>query len=178
MISLSSLETIKASIRNVPDFPVKGIQFKDITTVIKQPELLKAIIDQIVSQYQHKGITKIVAIESTGFITGGALAYRLGAGIVPVRKPLKLPAETYSKTYDLEYGQDSLEIHRDALQPDDVVLLHDDLLATGGTAMAALDLISLFGIRQVYVNFIIELGFLNGRQKISPPYDLTSLIHL
>lgn len=177
MISFSLLETLKDSIRNISDFPVKGIQFKDITTLIKQPELFKAIIEQIASQYQHKGITKIVAIESRGFITGGALAYQLGAGIVPVRKPGKLPAETYSITYDLEYGQDSLEIHRDALQPGDVVLLHDDLLATGGTAMAALNLINRFGIRQVYVNFIIELSFLKGRQRISPPFELTSLIH-
>jgi adenine phosphoribosyltransferase len=177
MISTSILESIKTAVRNIPDFPQKGIQFKDITTVIKQPDLLRSIIDHIVTLYRNKGITKVVAIESRGFITGGALAYRLGAGMVPVRKPGKLPAETYTKTYDLEYGQDSLEIHRDALQPDDIVLLHDDLLATGGTAMAALDLISLFGVRQVYVNFIIELDFLKGRRKISPPFDLTSIIH-
>lgn len=177
MNSFSFLETIKTSIRNIPDFPVKGIQFKDITTAIKQPELFQLIVEQIASHYQDKGITKIVAIESRGFITGGALAYRLGAGIVPVRKPGKLPAEIFSKSYDLEYGQDSLEIHRDALQHDDVVLLHDDLLATGGTALAALDLISRFDIRQVYVCFIIELDFLNGRQKLSPPYDVMSIVH-
>jgi len=177
MISDASIEAFKASIRNVPDFPVKGIQFKDITTALKQPRLLHTIVDQIASHYQNKGITKVVAIESRGFITGGALAYRLGAGMVPVRKPGKLPAQTYSKTYDLEYGQDTLEIHQDALQSDDIVLLHDDLLATGGTALAALDLISRFSIREVYISFIIELDFLKGRQKLSPPFDVTSIIH-
>lgn len=177
MISNSTIKTIKASIRNIPDFPVKGIQFKDITTAIKQPLLLQMIVDQMADHYLKNGITKIVAIESRGFITGGALAYRLGAGFVPVRKPGKLPAQTYSKTYDLEYGQDALEIHQDALHPDDVVLLHDDLLATGGTAMAALDLIRHFNIRQVYLSFIIELDFLKGRQKLSPPFDVTSIVH-
>jgi adenine phosphoribosyltransferase len=177
MIFVSTIETIKTSIRNIPDFPVKGIQFKDITTAIKQPLLLQTIVDQIASQYLNKGITKVVAIESRGFITGGALAYRLGAGIVPVRKPGKLPAETYSRTYDLEYGQDSLEIHQDALQPEDIVLLHDDLLATGGTALAALDLISRFNVKQIYVSFIIELDFLKGRRKLSPPFDVKSFIH-
>jgi adenine phosphoribosyltransferase len=177
MISETAIKTIKESIRNIPDFPVTGIQFKDITTAIQQPRLLHMIVDQIADHYRDYGITKVVAIESRGFITGGALAYRLGAGFVPVRKPGKLPAATYSKTYDLEYGQDTLEIHQDALQPDDVVILHDDLLATGGTAMAALDLISRFGIRQVYVSFIIELDFLKGRRKLSPPWDVTSIVH-
>lgn len=177
MNPVSSVETIKASIRNVPDFPVKGIQFKDITTAIKQPRLLQMIVDHIAGHYQSKGITKVVAIESRGFITGGALAYQLDAGMVPVRKPGKLPAQTYSKIYELEYGQDALEIHQDALQSDDVVLLHDDLLATGGTALAALDLISRFNIREVYVSFIIELDFLKGRQRLSPPFDVTSVIH-
>jgi adenine phosphoribosyltransferase len=177
MMSPSSLEAIKSAIRNVPDFPVKGIQFKDITTAIKQPDLLQLIVEQLAGHYKDKGITKIVAIESRGFITGGALAYRLGAGFVPVRKPGKLPAEVFSKSYDLEYGQDSLEIHQDALQADDVVLLHDDLLATGGTALAALDLISRFYVHQVFVSFIIELDFLGGRQKLSPSCDVMSLIH-
>jgi adenine phosphoribosyltransferase len=177
MMSPASLEAIKSAIRNVPDFPVKGIQFKDITTAIKQPELLQMIVEQLAGYYRDKGITKIVAIESRGFITGGALAYRLGAGLVPVRKPGKLPAEVFSQSYDLEYGQDSLEIHQDALRVDDVVLLHDDLLATGGTALAALDLINRFNIRQVYVSFIIELDFLGGRQKLSPPCDVMSVIH-
>lgn len=177
MISHPTVEMIKSSVRNIPDFPVKGIQFKDITTVIRQPDLLHAVVDLIAAQYRNNGITKVVAVESRGFITGGALAYRLGAGLVPVRKPGKLPADTFSVTYELEYGQDSLEMHRDALQPDDVVLLHDDLLATGGTALATLDLISRFSVKQVFISFIIELDFLNGRRKLSPTYAVTSLVH-
>jgi adenine phosphoribosyltransferase len=118
-----------------------------------------------------------VAIESRGFITGGALAYRLGAGLVPVRKPGKLPADTFSQTYDLEYGKDSLEIHRDALSPDDVVLLHDDLLATGGTALAAIELIKLFKVKYIYVSFIVELDFLKGRNRIHPPFEIYSMVH-
>ena len=173
----SAAETIKESIRNIPDFPIKGIQFKDITTAIKQPELFSKITDEIAGHFMDKGITKIVAIESRGFIMGGALAYKLGAGFVPVRKPGKLPAATYSVTYDLEYGKDSLEIHKDALQSEDVVLLHDDLLATGGTAMAALNLISLFNVKKSYASFIIELDFLKGRSRLSPPFDIYSLIH-
>jgi adenine phosphoribosyltransferase len=177
MMHVTTIETIKDSIRNIPDFPVKGIQFKDITTTIKQPALFNLIIDQIASHYANMGITKVIAIESRGFITGGAIAYKLGAGLVPVRKPGKLPAETYSRTYELEYGQDSLEIHCDALQSNDVVLLHDDLLATGGTAMAALDLIKRFNINKVLVSFIVELDFLKGRQRLSPSYEVYSMVH-
>jgi adenine phosphoribosyltransferase len=176
MIDSPSIETLKASIRNIPDFPVKGIQFKDITTAIKEPLLFQLIIDRIAAQYLERGITKVVGIESRGFVSGGALAYRLGAGMVPVRKPGKLPAQTYTQTYDLEYGQDALEIHRDALAQDDVVLLHDDLLATGGTALAALNLIRRFRISKVYISFIIELEFLQGRQKLSPPFEVFSII--
>ena len=177
MISVSAIDALKNSIRNIPDFPVKGIQFKDITTAIRQPGLMLSIIDQLAATYVNKGVTRVVAIESRGFITGGALAYKLGAGIVPVRKPGKLPAKTYSKQYELEYGTNTLEIHQDALQPEDIVLLHDDLLATGGTALAALELIRLFKVKQIYISFIIELDFLMGRQKLSPPFDVTSLIH-
>jgi adenine phosphoribosyltransferase len=169
-------ENIKEAIRNIADFPVKGIQFKDITTAIKQPGLYKLINDQLSEHYRNKGITKVVAIESRGFIMGGALAYMLGAGFVPVRKPGKLPSETHSVTYDLEYGKDKLEIHRDALHPDDVVLLHDDLLATGGTARATIQLLSLFNIQKVYASFIVELDFLHGRKKLSP-VDVFSLVH-
>jgi adenine phosphoribosyltransferase len=169
-------ETIKNTIRNIPDFPKKGIQFKDITTVIKDQGQFSYIIDQIAGIYRNKGITKVVAIESRGFITGGALAYKLNAGFVPVRKPGKLPAETYSKTYDLEYGKDTLEIHKDAIQTDDVVLLHDDLLATGGTALAVLDLLKHFKTKYIYINFIIELDFLDGKKRLSPPYEVNTLI--
>jgi len=176
-MTLSIIDSLKDSIRNIPDFPVQGIQFKDITTAIKKPDLFNLIVDQMASHNANKGITKVVAIESRGFITGGALAYKLGAGLVPVRKPGKLPAATFSQTYDLEYGKDSLEIHRDALIPDDVVLLHDDLLATGGTALAALDLINRFNVKKVYISFIVELDFLKGIQRLSPPYEVYSMVH-
>ena len=168
---------LKESIRNVPDFPGPGIQFKDITTLLKQPELFRHVVETAVAYYSDKGITRTVAIESRGFIMGGALAARLGTGFVPVRKPGKLPAAVYGKTYALEYGEDAVEIHQDALSPDDIVLLHDDLLATGGTALAVLDLISRFRVRKIYVNFIVELDFLKGRDKLVPAYDVFSQVH-
>lgn len=167
---------LKSAVRNIPDFPIKGVQFKDITTLLQDPELFKFVIDETAAYYKNSGITKIVAIESRGFITGGAIAERLHAGFIPVRKPGKLPWKTYSKTYKLEYGEDTQEIHQDALNPDDVVLLHDDLLATGGTTLAALDLISKFGVKKVFINYVIELEFLNGRQKIGDKYDIFTLI--
>ena len=170
-------EILKKAIRNVPGFPQPGIQFKDITTLLKQPDLFRYVIENAGRYYERKGITKTVAIESRGFITGGALAAKLETGFVPVRKPGKLPADVYSKSYSLEYGEGTLEIHRDALTPDDIVLLHDDLLATGGTALAAIDLIKLFHVREIYVSFIVELDFLKGRNKLAPPYDVYSLIH-
>ncbi|HLO59362.1 MAG TPA: adenine phosphoribosyltransferase [Bacteroidales bacterium] len=173
----SVLAGIRESIRNVPDFPIKGIQFKDITTAIKHPVIFNHITDILAEHYSGKGITKVVAIESRGFIIGGALAYKLNAGFVPVRKPGKLPAVTYSVTYDLEYGKDSLQMHQDALHPDDIVLLHDDLLATGGTALATLNLIRKFNVKKAYVCFIAELDFLKGRNRLSPPYEVFSLAH-
>jgi adenine phosphoribosyltransferase len=165
------------SIRNIPDFPKPGIQFKDITTAIRKPELFTLIIDDLAMHYRLMGITQVAAIESRGFITGGALAYKLGAGLVPVRKPGKLPSETFSISYDLEYGKDSLEIHKDALHEDDIVLLHDDLLATGGTSLAAIELLRNFNIHKIYVSFIVELDFLQGRKKILPFAEVYSLIH-
>ena len=176
MISQEDYNLLKHGIRNVPDFPRAGIQFKDITTAIRKPELLALIVDDLAFHYRQMGITRVVAIESRGFLTGGALACKLGAGLVPVRKPGKLPSATYSKSYDLEYGKDALEIHKDALNEDDTVLLHDDLLATGGTAMAAIDLLRNFNIHRIYVGFIVELDFLQGRQKLSP-FEVYSLIH-
>jgi adenine phosphoribosyltransferase len=177
MNRLNDLDNLKKAIRNIPDFPRKGIQFKDITTAIKQHEIFNFVIEHISEHYSEKAITKVVAIESRGFITGGALAYKLGAGFVPVRKPGKLPAPAYSKTYDLEYGKDSLEIHKDALDHHDIVLIHDDLLATGGTVLAVIDLIKYFNIKQVFISFIVELDFLKGRQRLSPPYDIYTMVH-
>lgn len=169
-------DILKDAVRNIPDFPKKGIQFKDITTLLKDPELYQHAIDQFVDYYSNKGITRVVAIESRGFILGGVIAHRLGAGFVPVRKPGKLPAQVFHKTYQLEYGEDALEIHQDALTDKDIVLLHDDLLATGGTTLAALDLISRFNVKQVYLGFLIELDFLEARKRIQN-YDIFTLIH-
>ncbi len=172
-----SLETLKKSIRNIPDFPKKGIQFKDITTLLKDTKALKQTVDQITGYYKGKGITKIVGVESRGFIIGGALAHQLNVGFVPVRKPGKLPAEKYSKTYDLEYGTDTVEIHKDALESSDIVLLHDDLLATGGTTKAVVELLSNFNVRNIYINYLIELDFLEGRKNVGDNYDIYSLVH-
>jgi len=172
-----NLEKIKSAIRNVPDFPKAGILFKDISTALKHPALLKLIVEDMAEHYCRAGITKVVAVESRGFITGGALACKLGAGFIPVRKPGKLPAETFSQTYSLEYGTDTLEIHKDALEPGDVVLLHDDLLATGGTSLATIELIKNFHIRSISISFIVELDFLHGRSRISPPYEVYSQVH-
>jgi adenine phosphoribosyltransferase len=171
-----SLKDLENSIRNVPDFPKKGILFKDITTALKKPEIFQFIINNLYAQAEKKGITKVVGIESRGFIAGSALAYKLGAGFVPIRKPGKLPAETYSKTYSLEYGEGSLEIHKDALDPNDIVLLHDDLLATGGSASASIELIRKFNVKTIHVSFIIELLFLEGRKKIDDEIDVYSLL--
>ncbi|MGD2035063.1 MAG: adenine phosphoribosyltransferase [Bacteroidales bacterium] len=177
MIKEITSEEIREEIRNIPDFPKNGIQFKDITTVLKQPDLLSYLVDSVVDLYKDKQISKVAGIESRGFILGGAIATRLGAGFVPLRKPGKLPAETYSVSYSLEYGTEGIEIHKDALSSDDIVLLHDDLLATGGTARAAIELLHNFHLRKIYVNFFCELDHLNGRQVLKN-YDISSLIHL
>ncbi len=171
-----NLEQVIASIRNVPDFPKPGIMFKDITTAMKDAEVLKFISDSLYDYYKDKGITKVVGVESRGFVLGSILAYKLGAGFVLLRKPGKLPAETFKIDYDLEYGSDSLEIHKDAIDANDVVLLHDDLLATGGSAGAALKLLEKFSNTPVYVSFLIELTFLNGRPKLENAKDIHSLI--
>jgi adenine phosphoribosyltransferase len=171
-----TIEDIRNSIRDIPDFPKPGILFKDLTTAFKDPMILQEITDRLFSHYASAGITKVVGIESRGFILGSILADRFKAGFVPVRKPGKLPAETYSFSYELEYGTDTIEIHKDAIEQDDVVLLHDDLLATGGTVSAALRLIKEFNVQKVYVNFIVELSFLNGRDLIKDDVDVFSLI--
>jgi len=171
-----TLEQVKASIRNVPDFPKPGILFKDITTAVKNPEILHFIVDELYNYYKDKSITKVACIESRGFILGGILAYKLGAGFVPVRKPGKLPAETIGMEYALEYGSDKLEIHCDAIEKNDVVLLQDDLLATGGTAATTIALIRKFEPKAVFANFMIELEFLDGRKKLNEADDVFSLI--
>ena len=153
-----------AAIRNVPDFPIKGIQFKDITTALSRPDCLVWMRDEIVKRYKGLGITQVVGIESRGFILAPAVAMELGAGFVPIRKPNKLPAETVSVTYQKEYGEDSIQMHKDALKPEDVVLIHDDILATGGSMAAAIELVKKLGVKKIYVNCIIELEGLNGME--------------
>lgn len=169
------IEFVKSKVRNIPDFPVKGIQFKDLTTAFKDPESLGIMTDALVEIYKDKGITKVVGIEARGFIFGAILASRLGAGFVPLRKPGKLPAVTIKKAYTKEYGVDVIEIHKDAIDENDVVLLHDDLLATGGTMVAALDLVKSMNPKKVYVNFICELVDLKGRKLFPADVDVTSL---
>ncbi len=161
-----NVEEAKGLIRNVPDFPIKGIQFKDITTALAHPECLKWMRDEIVNHYKDLGITKIVGIESRGFILAPAVAMELGLGFVPIRKPGKLPAETVEVTYEKEYGRDTIQIHKDALTPDDVVLIHDDILATGGSMDAAVDLVRKLGVKKIYINCIIELEGLHGREYL------------
>ena len=171
------LQEAKDSIRDVMDFPKEGILFKDITTMLKSDKHLSTLVDSLYNQYKDRGITKVVGLESRGFILGTVLAYKLGAGFVPIRKPGKLPAATYSEKYDLEYGTDEIHIHQDALVDEDVVLLHDDLLATGGTAKASIDLLNRFNLKNVYVNFLVELDFLEGRKKLNTEYEVESLFH-
>lgn len=172
-----TLEDVKNSIRTIPDFPKEGIQFKDVSTAFKDKKIFKFLVGEISHHYADKGITKVIGIESRGFILGSALAGTLHAGFIPVRKPGKLPADTFTQSYDLEYGSDSLEIHIDALEADDVVLIHDDLLATGGTVGAAVDLVKKFGVKKIYANFFVELDFLEGRNRINKEVEIWSLIH-
>ena len=157
---------VKQSIRNVPDYPIKGIQFKDITTALSKPECLRWMRDEMVKRYKGLGITQVVGIESRGFIIAPAVAMEIGAGFVPIRKPGKLPAETITVSYTKEYGTDSIEMHKGALNGNDVVLIHDDILATGGSLMAAVELVRKTGVRKIYANCIIELEGLNGRKYL------------
>lgn len=156
---------LKNMIREVPDFPKKGISFKDITTLFKNSEALSFVIDEISNEFKNKNITKVIGLESRGFIVGGAIASNLNAGFVPIRKSGKLPAETIKESYDLEYGTDCIEMHLDALSHNDVVLLHDDLLATGGTALAAINLIRKAGVKSIYLSFICDLEFIESDKK-------------
>lgn len=170
------MEYVKSKVRDVYDFPQKGIVFKDLTTVFKDPRALHIIGWDLSQLYRDKGVTKVVGIESRGFIGGSILAFELGAGFVPARKPGKLPADTVSCSYDKEYGKDVIEIHRDAITPDDVVVIHDDVLATGGTMGAVYNLVKSMNPKKIYVNFIIELSALNGRVNIPSEVEVTSLI--
>ncbi len=166
---------LKELVRDIPDFPKEGIVFKDITPLFLNPASLKEIIDKISNHYKDEKIDVIVGAEARGFLLGPAIAINLNAGFVPVRKPGKLPYETASKTYQLEYGTDTVEIHKDAIKPDDKVLMVDDLLATGGTMAACCDLVESLKGKIIGCAFIIELSFLDGRKALNN-YDVFSLI--
>ena len=165
------------NLRCIPDFPQPGINFRDVTTLFKNHECLQIMVDELYQIYKDKGITKIVGIESRGFVIASALAVRLGAGVVLCRKPGKLPAETVQESYTKEYGTDTIEIHKDAIDADDIILLHDDLLATGGTMKAAYNLVKKFNPKGIYVNFIIEITDegLHGRDLFKG-VELTTLL--
>jgi adenine phosphoribosyltransferase len=166
---------LSSTIRGVPNFPIEGILFYDITTLLKNPAALRESIDRLAHRYQQLDIDLIVGMESRGFIFGMPLAYQLGKGFVPIRKPGKLPAEKVSESYDLEYGHNTLEIHLDAIEKGQKVLIVDDLLATGGTAKASCNLIEKLGGEVVSLAFVIELSFLKGREKLRG-YDIFSLL--
>ena len=169
------MDEFRILIREVPDFPKPGINFYDITTLLKDPVGFMVVIDRLAEAYAGRHVDKVIGIEARGFIFGPALAYKLGAGFVPVRKPNKLPAATEGISYALEYGQDRLEIHVDAVEPNQRVLVADDLLATGGTARAVVDLLKKLEAHVVGLSFVVELEFLKGRDRLAG-YDVHSLI--
>jgi len=171
-------KTLMANLRCIKDFPQKGINFRDVTTLFKNPACVQIMVDELYEIYKDKGITKIVGIESRGFVMASALAVKLGAGIVLCRKPGKLPAATIQESYSKEYGEDTIEIHEDAINEKDVVLLHDDLLATGGTMKAAVNLVRKFNPQKIYLNFIIEITDegLHGRDIFDADTEITTLI--
>ena len=173
-----SLDKLKQNLRTIPDFPKKGILFYDITTLFKSADCLAELSDRLYDLYKDKGITKVVGIESRGYIMGAILAARLGAGFIPVRKEGKLPAEVFKEEYELEYGNAAIEIHKDAITEDDVVLVHDDLLATGGTMEAARRLVERNHPKSVYLNCIIELMELSGRKAFPSETEITSILQL
>ena len=168
-------QDLKRAIRSVPDFPKPGIVFRDITTLIKDGNLFRHAVDALCERYRDRGIDAVVCMESRGFIFGAAMAYALGAGVVCVRKKGKLPHETHRAEYELEYGTDALEIHKDSFAPGSRILIVDDLLATGGTAAATVELVSNLKPEIVGIVFLIELSFLKGREKLKG-YDVFSLI--
>lgn len=166
------------NLRSIPDWPIKGVNFRDVSTLFKSPECIKEMSDELVNLYKDKGITKIVGIESRGFVMSSSVAYILNAGIVLCRKPGKLPCETVQESYAKEYGIDTIEIHKDAIGENDIVLLHDDLLATGGTMKAACDLVKKFKPKKIYCNFLIELNseFPHARDIFDDDIEITSLL--
>ena len=171
-------KTLVENLRCIPDFPQKGINFRDVTTLFKNPECMQIMLDELYELYKDKGITKIVGIESRGFVMASALATKLGAGVVLCRKPGKLPAETIQESYSKEYGTDTIEIHKDAINAEDIVLLHDDLLATGGTMKAAYNLVQKFNPKKTFINFIIEIKDegLHGRDIFDKDTEITTLL--
>ena len=171
-----SVEQVKDKIRAVPDFPKEGIIFRDITTGIKEPQTLQFMIDYLCDQFSDVKIDYIAGIESRGFIFGMPMAYKIGCGFIPIRKPNKLPAETISESYGLEYGTDTIEIHKDAIEPGANVLIVDDLLATGGTAKAACNLVKKCGGNLIGAAFLIELKDLSGRAKLNDCGKIVSML--
>ena len=169
------MQNLKSYIRDIPDFPKKGIIFKDITTLLKDRNAFKRVVDEIVKKFKDKKIDFVLSVEARGFIFGAAVAYKLGAGVVPVRKKGKLPYKTNAVTYDLEYGKDTLEIHQDAFRKGTRILIVDDLLATGGTTRAVVDLVEKMGGKIAGIAFVIELLPLKGREKIKG-YNIISLV--
>jgi adenine phosphoribosyltransferase len=168
-------DELKAKIRNIPDFPIKGVMFRDITTLVKDKTAFKYVIDRLYERYKDRKIDQIVGIESRGFIFGGALADRLGCGFVPARKPGKLPGKTIEESYELEYGRTSLQLHIDAIEPGDRVIVLDDLLATGGTLRATANMVEKLGGTIVEIAVIIELSFLRGRDKLKN-YEIYAML--
>ena len=166
---------LKKYIRDIPDFPQKGVMFRDITTLLKEPEPLKYVIDTVVEKYRNEKIDKLVSVEARGYIFGGAIAYILNCGFVPVRKPGKLPAETVALEYTLEYGKNTIEMHKDAIEPGERVLVFDDVLATGGTVQATCKLVEQLGGKVVACVFISDLTYLKGSEKLKG-YDVFSLV--
>lgn len=173
-------KTLLENLRNIPDFPKKGVIFRDVTTLFSNPDCLQIMEQELYDLYKDKGITKIVGIESRGFIMSSALAVKLHAGVVLCRKPGKLPCDTIQESYAKEYGTDTIEIHKDAITSDDVVLLHDDLLATGGTMKAAYNLVKKFHPKKIYINFIIELTRegMHGRDNFDKETEITALMQV
>lgn len=173
-------DLLLSHLRNIPDFPKPGIQFKDVSTLFKDAFCVREMLDELVRLYRGKGITKVVGIESRGFVMGAMLAAELGAGFVMCRKKGKLPGDTRQRAYGKEYGEDIVEIHTDAFSPKDVVLIHDDLLATGGSMKAAIELVESFGVREIMVNFLIELRMegLEGREFLGTAHEITTLFTL